>query len=64
MCGTNVSLYFEGDVATHGASDQTHEKTRVDSVDFSPPDPNQHQIPINVTNLRPVISLVKSKGCD
>ena len=43
-CGTNVSLYFVGDLATCGASDETPEKGCVDLVDFGPLYPNQHHV--------------------
>ena len=43
-CGTNVPLYFAGDVATCGASDQTPEKTPVDLVDFGPPELYQQHV--------------------
>ena len=43
-----------------GASDQTHGKVRVDVVDFGLPNLDQR----HVTNLQPLISLMKSNGCD
>ena len=51
---------FASDVADHATSNQTCEKTRVDLVDFSPPDHDQ----MHVTNSEPSITLVKSNGCD
>ena len=49
--GLNLCLYFTGNVATRGASDQTREKARVDLVDFGPPDLDER----HVTNWQPSI---------
>ena len=54
----NLCLYFVGDVATRGASDQMCESARVDLVDFGPPNCDQ----THVTNSEPSIALVKSNG--
>ena len=54
--GLNLCLYFAGNVATCGASNQMRGKTCVDLVDFSPPDLDQW----HMTNSQPSISLVKS----
>ena len=51
-----MCLYFVGDVARHGASDQTRERVHVDLVDFGPPNLD----PQHVKNSRPPISLVRS----
>ena len=41
-----MCLYFAGDVATCGASNQMHERARVDLVDFDPLDPDQQHMKI------------------
>ena len=53
-----MCLNFLSHVATRGASDQMHEKVHVNQVDFGPPDHDQQ----HMTNLRPLISLVRSNG--
>ena len=47
---------FASDVETRGASDDMREKAGIDLMDFGAPDLDQ----MHVTNVRPLISLVKS----
>ena len=58
--GLCCSFFFAGDVAHRGASNLTRKMTRVDQVDFGPPDLDQ----THVTNAPSSISLTKSDGCD
>ena len=39
--GLNFFIIFASNVAVREASDQVHERARVDLVNFGPPDPNQ-----------------------